>query len=561
MTYIPLCNMTHYTFQTGYSKVDTLVKRCASYGIPAISVTDNIMSGAIKLSLECEKNGIKPIFGLSVSLGKLLFLVYAKNYNGYINLISLSNKANIGDILVSDILSLNDVIVVSKDVSDYCGSLADIINKFRDDFYCGVTAVNRSDVELYNIRDFATKHKIKPVALNETLYTDKSERDNHLTLLCSSYKTTYQEINEHAHLNRAILNDRFYLEPSETFNVNTDEELKNSIEISDKCEKFQILGELSLPSFGVDNEQEYLRSLCIDGWNRKIKNVVPQSEISTYVDRIRHELDVINRCGLSGYFLIVQDYINWAKNNDILVGPGRGSSAGSLISYLTNITEVDPIKYGLLFERFYNEGRNAPGRIATPDIDADFQPSRRAEVMNYIRDKYSREKVCQVATFGSLKGRGALKEVFRIHNVCDEKTSNEITKNLPQEGAISDKLEEDKETSIIRWTLNNSPKSLESWCKIENGEYTGCMAEHFKQAIEIEGTYKSYGKHASALVLSNYKISDRYQMLKDKSGHEMLLGIEYEDAEKSGLIKADILGLSTLDKLMKVKKLLKFGKY
>lgn len=562
--YIPLCNKTHYSLQTGYSKIDDIVSKCAEYNIPSIAITDNTMSSAIKLYSKCKDIGIKPIYGLNIETvyknSNIDLLMYAKNINGYKSLISISNKNQLNKLAEEDLLNCEDVIVVSKDRGDKI--LLDFNAAYKNDFYIGVTAVNRN-ITMYDMcREFANSNNIKPVALNETLYTNKEDRNNHLTLLCSAYKKTYSEIKGLSHMNKAISEDRFYLENSNSFNVNTEEELKNSIEISDKCDNFSILGKLSLPLFSNDSGSgsELLRDLCRNGWKNKISNKIDERNQSVYIDRIKYELDVIDRCGLSGYFLIVQDYVNWAKNNGMLVGFGRGSAAGSLISYLVNITEVDPIKYNLLFERFYNEGRNSPGSVAIPDIDVDFPPSRRHEVFSYIRNKYSDEKVCQVATFAALKGRGALKEILRIHEVCDEKTANEITKNLPQEGSISDKLEQDKEVSIIRWTLNNQPALLSDWCEYNNGTYSGSMAQFFKQAVEIEGTYKSYGKHASAIVISSDVISENYQILKDKSSDDLLLGIEYEDAEKSGLPKMDILGLELLDKLMNVKSLLRTGK-
>lgn len=237
----------------------------------------------------------------------------------------------------------------------------------------------------------------------------------------------------------------------------------------------------------------------------------------------------------------------------------HNSAAGCLVSHLTNITHVDPIKYNLLFERFYNSGRNTKDNISLPDIDVDFPTRYRHLIFEHSRQKYGTEHVAQVATFSRLQGKGVLKEVFGSHKVCSPSEMNGITENLPADGSISDKLEEEGEVSVVRWTLNNEPKALEQWCKLENGVYTGDYAQYFEQAVRLEGTYKSYGKHASAFVISGSKLTDICPMIREKDGNELIVGLEYKDAEKAGAPKLDILGINLNDKLMDVNSLLKYG--
>lgn len=195
-----------------------------------------------------------------------------------------------------------------------------------------------------------------------------------------------------------------------------------------------------------------------------------------------------------------------------------------------------------------------------PDIDTDFPASRREEVIHYLKQKYGDEYVCQIATFGTLKGKAALKEVFRVFEVCDFSTINEITKPMPNEADIADELEEQGEESIIRWCLVNQPKMFKDYCLLnEDGSFSGEYGEYFKMAIELEGIHKSQGKHAAGVVVSSEKLHEVSPMIYEKSG-ESIVALDKKDAEKIGLVKFDLLGLSCLDKLMTANNLLRFGK-
>ena len=313
-----------------------------------------------------------------------------------------------------------------------------------------------------------------------------------------------------------------------------------------------------LPSFECPNgisQDEYLTELCRVGWKNKLidKDVVSTKEKKEeYAERVKHELSVIFKAGLSGYFLVVQDIVNEVKRRGWIAGVGRGSSAGSLVSYLTGITGVDPIKYGLLWARFYNEGRNTKDHVSLPDIDVDVPADHRDDIIDYIKEKYGRDKVSQMITFGKLQGRAALKEVLRINEAVSFAEMNEITKYIPNEAEISDQLELMEEKSIIRWALENEAESLEPWCKInDDGDLIGPLEEMFKNAIRIEGTNKSQGKHAAGVIISKQKLSDVCPMIKDKNG-QMIAGFEMNDLESQGHVKFDILGISLLSKIMEV---------
>lgn len=199
-----------------------------------------------------------------------------------------------------------------------------------------------------------------------------------------------------------------------------------------------------------------------------------------------------------------------------------------------------------------------PQKVSMPDIDTDFDINYREDVIQYIRDRYGVDRVGQVATFGSLKGRGAIRETLRVHEVCDKTTMDKISKLFPDEAKIQDELEEQKETSIIRYVLRNTPELVSDYCQMDSsGNLTGEYAKYFEQAIRIEGTYKSYGKHASALILGYKPLKEICPLIADKSGEQEMAGVEFEFLEEMGMVKMDILGLSTLSKLAGINELLK----
>ena len=254
------------------------------------------------------------------------------------------------------------------------------------------------------------------------------------------------------------------------------------------------------------------------------------------------------------YDIKVDQNHNYLTTNGIV----HNSVGGCLISHLLNITTIDPIKYNLIFERFFNKGRSTTERISLPDIDTDFPVSKRELIIQYIKDKYGHNKVAQIATFGKLMGRGALKEVLRIHNVCDFNTMNIITKEIPQEFEIADKLEEAGEESILMYILKYEPKLISNYCKLENDKLIGEYAQYFEQASRLERVIKSQGKHAAGIVVSQEPLDLICPMIRDKQG-EKIIGFDMYDCEDVGLVKFDILGVLMLDRLMGINNLLQFG--
>jgi DNA polymerase-3 subunit alpha len=382
--------------------------------------------------------------------------------------------------------------------------------------------------------------------------------DHHLTL--SDVTTRIADKDEYT-LGSFFLSEQYYLKP-ELGDLYIEEEAANSIKIAELCEEYSILRPQELPDFPCPNNQtptEYIRELTRDGW-RKLSHKIDKNLHQKYGDRIKFELDIFQQKGFDSYFLIIQDIIKYCESKGWLTGAGRGSAGGSLVSYFLGIVKVDAIKHNLLFERFLN-----PGRKDLPDIDFDVPKHHREEVLQYIVDKYGHDNVYQIITYQNLKGRSALTEVLRVHGGLDYLTIKRITAPIPDEASISDDLQEMEEqeedsSSIIRWALENKAAELREWCWInDEGKLEGPYSRRFEQAIRLEGTKKAQSKHACAVVISKRPFIEYAPLVYDENHDRYVGGFEMKDAESSGLLKCDLLGLSTLDRLMKLKEILYNG--
>lgn len=608
---IPLNVHTHYSLLQGYCKPKQLLELAKNFEYSSVGISDiDSLSGTINFMSEFEGSGIKTIIGTKIKLKDSGYIhLIAKNLNGWKELIYIYLCANASEdksIGFEHLYNVKNLICITGDINssiqqlliaknsvftvqnptqslsfylkdNYDSDIQEHLHKlqllFKDDLYIGLQKCNTSividEISASIFRSIADKMGIKTVALNNTYVHSDAELEEFQILISSNEKVKLSEISEKiqseskANLYR-FFNDKGFGLYNKSFykQLYSEEEIKNLYEIESKIEDFSLLKNPETPDFICPNnltQKEYLLELCRNGWSR-VSPKVDQNRKQEYVDRIKYELDVINKIGLEGYFLIVQDYVNWARNQGQLIGCARGSSAGCLTSYLVGITGIDPIIYDLMFERFYNEGRNAPGKISFPDIDVDFPVSGREKVIQYIRNKYNSDNVAQIMTLQEIQGRSAIREVLKVYGACPQDFINEISKKLPQKAAIADKLEETKEKSIIKWTLENDPELLSDWCELKDGELVGEYSLYFKKAIQIEGTFKAYGKHASAVVITREPIAQICPMIKDKSSNELLAAIEYEELEKMGILKLDILGNNCLDKLMAANELLEFGK-
>ena len=511
----PINCKTHFSLQHGFCKTDKLAKRCSEYGYSACGIADfGTVSGAVEFQQDCKKHGIKPIIGCQFDG----YILYAKNKNGWFDLVRYVSNQNLN--VLKEVAANGNVLCVTSNVNGFA-------NLFKG-----------NHIQL----DY------EPQAI---YYVDQSDAECHRIMLCGKLKTTLKKIKNVEHDYEQFFNgdDQWYLQ--------TSGRESDVSKIVDRCEEYDLADQPSFPTFdcpeGFD-EDEYLTELCREGWKTKL---IPSDKVSNatnrniYAERVKHELKVIFKAQLSGYFLIVQDIISWVKSQGWLAGPGRGSAAGCLVSYLLDITEVDPIEYDLIFERFYNEGRNTDGNIAIPDIDMDVPAEHRDEVIDYMKQKYGEQNVAQMITFGRLQGRSAVKEVLRINEAVSFAEMNEITDSIPDEAKISDQLELMDDKSVIRWTLENEPEKLNNWVFYNEDKLDGPLANLFEQAINIEGTNKSQGKHPAGVVISQHVLSNVCPMTVDKSG-DPVVAFEMNALETQGHVKFDVLGIDLLSKIMEI---------
>ena len=541
MKWFPLCNYTHYSLQKAFSKPKQLAKKCAKNSYPACGIADyQSISGAVSFYQACVANDVKPIIGCAFDG----FTLFAKNKAGWLELIrivsTVDDEGSVNKGLLVKLANNGNMICVAKDEA-----LSPISG---EDFY------------------------VKTEAFSNTYYAEKGHSVLHRILLCSGMKQTLPQI-------KKLLNKRQQVDNQEFFECNdfylkdraetaamliNDPQMEVFDEIFNKIENYNILNKPMLPNFSTPDgltQKEYLRLLVEDAWS-KMEGSIKEQDRQVYRDRIEREFGVIEGADLFGYFLIVRDIIDYCRSQGWMVGPGRGSAAGCLISFLIGITQIDPILYDLLFERFYNAGRNTEDHVSLPDIDIDVPGGKRDEIILYLKEKYGHSNVSQMCTFGRLQGRSAIKEVMRVNNACGFGEMNEITRYIPDEAAISDQLAEmdEEDRSIIRWALLNNADDLRDYCYIdEDGQLKGDYAEYFQQAIDIEGTFKTQGKHAAGVVISAEPLYEVCPMVNQKSGGEKIAGLEMNDLEALGHVKFDVLGINLLDKLMYIEELLGKG--
>tara|TARA_R100000005_G_scaffold95502_1_gene77192 strand:+ start:447 stop:2039 length:1593 start_codon:yes stop_codon:yes gene_type:complete len=525
LNWTPLNCKTHYSLQKGFCKNDLLASRCKEYGYTACGIADlGSLAGAVDFHQQCKANGIKPIIGCDFDG----YILYARNKQGWFDLIRYVSNQNL-DVL-KQVASAGNVLCVSRDSNG-------LKKLFK---------VNH--VEYKNLNEDAV------------YYVDEDDVECHRVMLCSGMRTTLKKVNALIKDEQEVDNQEFFTENSFYLRKAEDKQDDSSVtaKIVSMCEEYEVAGKPMLPKFDCPNqldEDEYLTQLCREGWRDRLQSqdkVSTSEDKETYANRIREELKVIIKAELSGYFLIVQDIVNFVKKQGWLAGPGRGSAAGCLVSYLLGVTDVDPIEYDLIFERFYNEGRNTEDYVSLPDIDMDVPAEHRDAVIDYIKRKYGEENVAQMITFGRLQGRAAVKEVLRINDAVSFAEMNAITDSIPDEAKISDQLELMEDKSIIKWTLENEPENLKNWCMVnEDGLLEGPLSHLFEQAIKIEGTNKSQGKHPAGVIISKHRLADVCPMTKDKSG-DTVAAFDMGDLETQGHVKFDVLGIDLLSKIMEI---------
>ena len=543
---------SEYSISQGLLTIDQIVKSASKHSIPSVALTDKSnMFGLVKFFNKCEAAGIKPISGASI---KLIFdndenshelLCLAKTNEGHKNLMKVMSNAHNNSTYTSPVINFNELIELKNDIvaisggkdshlfeslkrnniSDASRIIDSFTKYFKDDFVLEVQRTNRPDeVEYFkNILPLAVEKGIPIVATNDVLFANQDDYEVHETKVCINTSKTLNDPNR-----EKIFSEQQYFKSSEQMeNLFKDciSLIENTNEISKKCNVSFDTKEYFLPEYPVPKEHNidtYLEELSNARLHSYVKNFKKDQQ-EEYKSRLSYELNQIKNMGFSSYFLIVYDFIEWSKNNDVPVGPGRGSGAGSLVAFALGITTLDPIVHGLLFERFLN-----PERLSMPDFDIDFCMEKRDLVIDYVSKKYGEGAVSQIATFGTMAARAVVRDVARALGK-PYALGDRISKMIPfAPGMTLDRAKE--EQPLFAQSIKNDDEVRE----IVNLSY------------KLEGIARNVGKHAGGVVIAPGSISDFCPVYVDRSSSSVMTQYDKDDVEKIGLVKFDFLGLRTL---------------
>ncbi len=556
MDFVHLHTHSDYSILDGAVTVSKLVERSLELGMPAVALTDHgNMFGAIEFYQQARKAGIKPIIGQEfyVAPGSRFkkeicrdsgeevayhLILLAKDNTGYRNLMKLSSigytegfyykpridmevleKHSQGLIASSACIAGQIPVNIIKGCPDEARKLAGIYNEIfgKDNFYLEMQYHGIKEQEIVNAElvRMSADLDIPLIATNDVHYLNREDAYSHELLLCVQTGKTMSDTNR-----MRFSSDSFYFKTLDEMRMvfaDYPDALFNTCKIADMVDVEIELGKPVLPNFEVPDGfslDSYLRHLVNQG--------VPSRYGANVSDKVRsridYELNLITKMKFSGYFLIVWDFINYARKQGIPVGPGRGSAAGSIVSYCLGITALDPLKYDLLFERFLNPDRNE-----MPDMDIDFCADRREEVIDYVKSKYGENQVSQIITFNKMKAKAVVKDVARALDVPFSE-ANEISKFI-----MEDSLEK---------SLNKSPE-LKKFASDERGK------QLIEISLKLEGLNRSAGKHAAGVVISKGELTDFVPLYKDKDG-SISSQYEKDTLEQAGLVKMDFLGLKNL---------------
>lgn len=494
MDYVPLQVKTSYSLLSSLNNIEKLVSLAKNLGYTSLAITDSNMFGTIEFYKCCLKYQIKPIIGLELTISDSIIILYAKNELGYKTLIKLSTLASERNLKIDDLQDFVNVVLVMP----FQSFNEKIFNIFENK-YIGYS--NQSEKE-------CIKHP--KVFISNVLYLNKNDYQylDYLYMIRDGKVLGEFELNTYK--------GHHLLSKEEIIKIADEEDIQNSKHISDICNVEIKYTKNLQPIYkeGID-EFQYLTNLCQKGLNKRLNNNIEKK----YQDRLNYELSVINKMGFCNYFLVVYDYVKYAKKNNILVGPGRGSAPGSLVAYTLGITEIDPIKYNLLFERFLN-----PERVTMPDIDIDFDSNKRELVVNYVVEKYGIKNVAGIITFNTLASKQVIKDVGRVLNIPLKLTD-----------AIS-KLITDKDL-ITSYNNNSKLKSL-----INSSEE---LKKLYDISLHLEGLPRHVSIHAAGIVISNRHLDEVIPLYKNDIGiYTTAYSMNY--LEELGLLKMDFLGISNL---------------
>ena len=571
-------SFTHFKLHTQYSicegaiKIENLKDYCKSNKIKSIGISDTSnLCGVLEFSETISKQGTQPIIGTQINFEfkneKGLLTLIAKTEKGYRKLIELSSRSFLENNDLSEpYCKIEDLYSLSEDIIVMSGTLNGLIGKlytksrfddieeifkslkkfYNNNFYIEIQRhgdLNEKQFEKFNL-NLSSKFNIPIIASHEVFYIEKNMHDAHEALICIGNKTYLNE------KNRIKYSENHYLKSDDEMKLifkDLPEALQNNYNLPFRCSFRPSFSKPILPNISSKNDGSADDKLIRDsnnGLNIKFKNFfckkdqIPSDHkfYQLYKKRLDHELKIINEMQYSSYFLIVSDYINWAKNNDIPVGPGRGSGAGSLVAWCLSITDVDPIKFNLIFERFLN-----PARISMPDFDIDFCEEKRDQVFKYLSSKY-KESVAHIITFGKLKARMVIRDVGRVIGLSYGFVDS-IAKMIP--------FDPSRPQSLIE-CINSEPK-LQKMIKEDKR-----VKKLIDLSLKLEGLNRNVATHAAGVVIADKKLTSSVPLYRDPSANLLLPSTQFDmySAENAGLIKFDFLGLKTLTVINKTEKLI-----
>lgn len=560
-SFVHLSLHTEYSIVDGIVRIKPLAAAVAKAGMPAVALTDQSnMFALVKFYRACQAAGVKPIVGVDCWVTseddptqptKLTLL--CMNNAGYLNLTQLVSKGytegqhrgipmlkkswfagNAGGLIALSGGRLGDIglALLSENKALASARLNDWSTLFPDRFYLELQRTGRENEEdyLHAAVELAIKHDIPVVATNDVRFISTKDFDAHEARVCIHDSRTLDDPRR-----PKLYSAQQYLRSAEEMIElfkDIPSAIENTLEIAKRCTVKLTLGKNYLPDFPIPDGftiEQFLEEESRQGLDKRLHKLFdPESDDfkeirSKYFARLQIELDVINNMGFPGYFLIVADFIRWAKENDIPVGPGRGSGAGSIVAYALTITDLDPIKYDLLFERFLN-----PERVSMPDFDVDFCMEGRDRVIDYVARTYGRDKVSQIITYGSMAAKAVIRDVGRVlshpYGFVDR-----IAKLIPFEIGIT-----------LEKALEQEPQLLELYNEDED------VAGLIDLAKSLEGIVRNAGKHAGGVVISPSKLTDFTPLYCEEDASNLVSQFDKDDVEAVGLVKFDFLGLRTL---------------
>jgi DNA polymerase-3 subunit alpha len=550
---------SEYSLLDGACRIPELAQRAAELKMSALALTDHgNLFGAVEFYKECRAAGIKPIIGCEVYLApgsrhdrksatpkeaSTHFLLLAKNETGYHNLLKLVSAAHLegqyykpridkeilaqySEGLIGTSACLAGEVarhIMAGRAKDAAASIDTFKNIFAPgDFYLeiadhGIPQQKQVAVELFK---YAKQFDLKIVATNDVHYVRKDHAAAHDVLLCIQTGAKIADENR-----MRYPAPEFYLKTQEEMAAlfaEVPDALVQTLEIAAKCDLKIELGVNKFPAYTVpegETREGYLRRLCEEGLVRRFPERHQEPELR---ERLDFELDVLSKTGFTSYFLITWDFIDYAKRHGIPVGPGRGSAAGSLIAYVLGITDLDPLRYGLFFERFLN-----PERISPPDIDVDFCYNRRGEVIDYVREKYGARSVAQIITFGTLGAKMAIRDVGRVMGLSYGE-ADRLAKMIPFDPKMT-----------LEKALNDNPDFKRAY------DEEDLTRQVIDSALTLEGVSRQAGVHAAGVVISDKDLADYVPLTVDDNGG-IVTQYSMEPLGELGLLKMDFLGLKTL---------------